>query len=422
MGYPGNVTTIPGLTTDDAKKAPLCTRESSMCKCRSDKCESKHGEKPWCFVSYIRNPAHPTQNCFSDVRWSATYGSFYSNEACVKIQKGCQQNYHCKTDQDCGDGKCNYNRKCECPPTVCQQDYYCKNDQDCGDGKCGYNRKCECPPAVCQQSDHCKNDQDCGDGKCNYNGKCDCQCIQDSKCKNHQDCGDGKCNYNRKCDCPQPPPTTTTTTTTTTRPSVCTPDYQCLYDRDCVDGKCSRTTHKCVCNEDCKTGSKCTSDLQCGISSGVPIGSCNAYSKGCLCPPPTPYSKGPIEQRTAEDDDIPVLNNFDNIAVDEISAEEIPEQQSAESLEAAPESVEISEPAPEEEIPIPEPEEPEVASLEAVKDNGEGDDFYWNFDEEHDEVDEALAETADTVQEEAPKVEEDGSGKIDATELLGDKR
>ena len=68
---------------------------------------------------------------------------------------------------------------------------------------------------------------------------------------------------------------------------VCTPDYQCLYDRDCVDGKCSRTTHKCVCNEDCKTGSKCTSDLQCGISSGVPIGSCNAYSKGCLCPPPT---------------------------------------------------------------------------------------------------------------------------------------
>ena len=37
-------------------------------------------------------------------------------------------------------------------------------------------------------------------------------------------------------------------------------------------------------------------------------------------------------------------------------------------------------------------------------------------------MDEALAETADTVQEEAPKVEEDGSGKIDATELLGDKR
>ena len=32
-----------------------------------------------------------------------------------------------------------------------------------------------------------------------------------------------------------------------------------------------------------------------------------------------------------------MLNNFDNIAVDEISAEEIPEPQSAESLEAAPE-------------------------------------------------------------------------------------
>ena len=46
--------------------------------------------------------------------------------------------------------------------------------------------------------------------------------------------------------------------------------------------------------------------------------------------------------------------------------------------------VETSEPAPEEEIPIPEPEEQEVASLEAVEDNGEGDDFYWNFDEEHD--------------------------------------
>ena len=32
-----------------------------------------------------------------------------------------------------------------------------------------------------------------------------------------------------------------------------------------------------------------------------------------------------------------MLNNFDNIAVDEVSAEEIPEPQSAESLEAAPE-------------------------------------------------------------------------------------
>ena len=37
-------------------------------------------------------------------------------------------------------------------------------------------------------------------------------------------------------------------------------------------------------------------------------------------------------------------------------------------------------------------------------------------------MDEALAETADAVQEDTPKVEEDGSGKIDATELLGDKR
>ena len=51
-----------------------------------------------------------------------------------------------------------------------------------------------------------------------------------------------------------------------------------------------------------------------------------------------PYvKKGPIEQRTAVDDDIPVLNNFDNIAVDEISAEEIPEPRSAESLESVPE-------------------------------------------------------------------------------------
>ena len=35
-------------------------------------------------MSYIRNPAHPTQNCYSDVRWSATYGSFYSSEACIR--------------------------------------------------------------------------------------------------------------------------------------------------------------------------------------------------------------------------------------------------------------------------------------------------------------------------------------------------
>ena len=43
--------------------------------------------------------------------------------------------------------------------------------------------------------------------------------------------------------------------------------------------------------------------------------------------------------------------------------------------------VETSEATPEEAIPIP---EPEAASLEALEDNGEGDDFYWNFDDEHD--------------------------------------
>ena len=37
-------------------------------------------------------------------------------------------------------------------------------------------------------------------------------------------------------------------------------------------------------------------------------------------------------------------------------------------------------------------------------------------------MDEALAETADTVQDDAPKVEESGDGKIEASQLLGDKR
>ena len=37
-------------------------------------------------------------------------------------------------------------------------------------------------------------------------------------------------------------------------------------------------------------------------------------------------------------------------------------------------------------------------------------------------MNEALAETEDAVQEDTPKVEEDGSGTIDATALLGDKR
>ena len=71
---------------------------------------------------------------------------------------------------------------------------------------------------------------------------------------------------------------------------VCTQDYHCKNDEDCVTGKCNYDG-KCDCDEECKTGSQCTSDLECGTLGGVPIGSCNAYSKGCLCPPP-PVSFG----------------------------------------------------------------------------------------------------------------------------------
>jgi len=85
--YPGNVTVIPGLKKSDAKRHALCTRDHTMCKCRNRKCDSgNRGEKSWCFISYIHNPAHPTQNCYADVRWSATYGSFYSHEACQKLE------------------------------------------------------------------------------------------------------------------------------------------------------------------------------------------------------------------------------------------------------------------------------------------------------------------------------------------------
>ena len=63
----------------------------------------------------------------------------------------------------------------------------------------------------------------------------------------------------------------------------CIKDYPCTNNDVCVDGYCDRV---CVCNEECITGSKCTNDLQCGTLGGKPIGSCNAYSKGCLCPPP----------------------------------------------------------------------------------------------------------------------------------------
>ena len=38
--FPGNVTIIPGLTMDDAKRAPICTRERTICTCRSSVCES----------------------------------------------------------------------------------------------------------------------------------------------------------------------------------------------------------------------------------------------------------------------------------------------------------------------------------------------------------------------------------------------
>jgi len=92
--YPGNVTVIPGLKKSDAKRHAVCTREHSMCRCRNNKCDSKNSkEQSWCFVSYIKNPAHPTQNCYSDIKWSATYGSFYSHEACLKLSgKGYKPN------------------------------------------------------------------------------------------------------------------------------------------------------------------------------------------------------------------------------------------------------------------------------------------------------------------------------------------
>ena len=31
---------ITGLSKDDAKRAPMCTRERTICECRSKKCES----------------------------------------------------------------------------------------------------------------------------------------------------------------------------------------------------------------------------------------------------------------------------------------------------------------------------------------------------------------------------------------------
>eukprot|EP00093_Oithona_nana_P006727 06727.XXX_78127_79702_1 [CDS] Oithona nana genome sequencing. len=85
--FPGNVTIIPGLTMNDAKRAPICTRERTICHCRTSTCESTGTkEKPWCFLSNLRNPNNPTQNCYMDVRWSATYGSFYSHEACIRLR------------------------------------------------------------------------------------------------------------------------------------------------------------------------------------------------------------------------------------------------------------------------------------------------------------------------------------------------
>merc|ERR1712179_816836 len=85
--YPGNVTVIPGLKKNDAKRHALCTQGHTMCKFRNRKCDSRSsGEKSWCFISYIRNPLNPTQNCYADVRWSDTHGSFYSHEACEKLE------------------------------------------------------------------------------------------------------------------------------------------------------------------------------------------------------------------------------------------------------------------------------------------------------------------------------------------------
>ena len=92
--FPGNVTIIPGLTMNDAKRAPICTRERTICHCRTSTCESTSSgtkEKPWCFLSNLRNPNNPTQNCYMDVRWSATYGSFYSHEACVRLRNSRQR-------------------------------------------------------------------------------------------------------------------------------------------------------------------------------------------------------------------------------------------------------------------------------------------------------------------------------------------
>ena len=35
---------ITGLSKNDAKRAPMCTRERTICGCRSDKCESGNGK------------------------------------------------------------------------------------------------------------------------------------------------------------------------------------------------------------------------------------------------------------------------------------------------------------------------------------------------------------------------------------------
>ena len=98
---------------------------------------------------------------------------------CLAFATGCPPKYpKCSTDKDC-------HEKEYCVNGMCQQ---CRSDADCGGGKCNAGR-CEQAPV---QSTACTDDSQCPDGQSCINGACK-PCTADDQCGEGGKCNAGRC-------------------------------------------------------------------------------------------------------------------------------------------------------------------------------------------------------------------------------------
>ena len=71
---------------DTVDRVAVCDPKNRRDACKCDLKTTKSNDE-WCFLKDVKDPEKPTKGCFDDVRWSETYGRFWSHQAIKKMEK-----------------------------------------------------------------------------------------------------------------------------------------------------------------------------------------------------------------------------------------------------------------------------------------------------------------------------------------------